>query len=166
MLFNLALEYSIRRFQENKRGLEVNGTHQLLVYAHDVSLLGENVHIIKKNIEVLLDDSREVGLEVNAERTKYMFMSRHQTTGQKHYIKVALKMWQSSNIWEQIKIGFIRKLSKAKKKNKAVPLHTMETHGGRGGIAFFTSALDGSEWSASRPGHALPPGKEPPVPVG
>jgi hypothetical protein len=31
--------------------------------------------------------------------------------------------------------------------------------------SFLTSALDGSEWSASRPGRALPPGKGPPVPI-
>jgi hypothetical protein len=45
----------------------------------------------------------------------------------------------------------------------------MEAHAGRGGIApysFLTSAIDGGEWSASRPGRALPPGKEPPVPIG
>jgi hypothetical protein len=44
----------------------------------------------------------------------------------------------------------------------------MEAHGGRGGIApnHLTSALDGGEWSASRPGRALPLGKEPLVPIG
>jgi hypothetical protein len=43
----------------------------------------------------------------------------------------------------------------------------MEAHGGRGGIAstHLASALDGDEWSASRPGRALPPGKGPPVPI-
>jgi hypothetical protein len=48
---------------------------------------------------------------------------------------------------------------------KAVPLHVMEALGGRGGIdsscSFLTSALNGGEWSASRPGHALPPGNDP-----
>jgi hypothetical protein len=53
-------------------------------------------------------------------------------------------------------------------KGKAVPLHAMEALGGRrySSYSFTTSALDWGEWSASRPGRALPPGKEPPVPIG
>jgi hypothetical protein len=39
-------------------------------------------YIHKENAEALLDASKEIGLEVNSEKTKYMFMSRHQTAGQ------------------------------------------------------------------------------------
>jgi hypothetical protein len=50
----------------------LNGTHQLLAYTYDVNIMGENTDTMKKNIEALLDASKEVGLEVNPENTKYM----------------------------------------------------------------------------------------------
>jgi hypothetical protein len=66
-----ALEYAIRRVQENQVGLKLNGTHQLLFYADDVHLLGDTTATLKKNTGTLIDASKEVRLEVNAEKTKF-----------------------------------------------------------------------------------------------
>jgi hypothetical protein len=63
-------------------GLKLNGTHQLLAYAEDVNLLGDNIDTINKNTETLIDPSKEVGLEVNVKKTKYMLVSWDQNAGQ------------------------------------------------------------------------------------
>jgi hypothetical protein len=62
---------------ENQVGLELNETHQLLVYADDVNLLGDSIKTIKENTEPLSKASTDVGLEINAEKIKYMILSCH-----------------------------------------------------------------------------------------
>jgi hypothetical protein len=91
LLFNLALEYDIRQVQENQLGLKLNATH----YADDVNLLGDNMGTIKKNTETLIDASKEFGLGVNAEKTKYMLLSSHQNGEQNHDIEIANRCFEN-----------------------------------------------------------------------
>jgi hypothetical protein len=88
------LEYDIKRVQANQEGWKLNGTHQLLVYADDVNILGRSIHAIKKNTEALVVASKEIGPDVNAEKTKYMVMSRNQNAEQNLNMKIDNKSFQ------------------------------------------------------------------------
>jgi hypothetical protein len=72
LLFNFVLEYTIRKVQENQVGLKLNRTHPILTYADDVYILKDNIDMIKRSTETLTDASKDVDLEVNAEKTTYM----------------------------------------------------------------------------------------------
>ena len=88
LLFNFAWQYAIRRVQVNQVGLKLNGTHQLLVYADDVNIMGRCLHTIQKNTEAFVVTSKEIGLEVNADKTEYMVKSWDQNAGRSHNIKI------------------------------------------------------------------------------
>jgi len=61
--------------QVNQDGLKLNGTHQLLVYADDVNILGGSIQTIKENAEYFILASKETRLEVYADKTKYLVVS-------------------------------------------------------------------------------------------
>jgi hypothetical protein len=69
-------------------GLKFNWTQQLLAYADDVNLLGDNIGAINKNAATSIDASKETGLEVNVEKTKYMLVSHDQSAGQNWNMKI------------------------------------------------------------------------------
>jgi len=78
LLFSFTLEYAIRKVHVNQGGSKLNGAHQVLVCVDDIDILGGSIHTIKKNSEALVIASKEIGLEVNSDKTKYMVMSQDQ----------------------------------------------------------------------------------------
>jgi hypothetical protein len=69
--------------------MKLNGTHQLLAYADDVNLLGDNIDTINKNTETLIDASKEV------EKNKHMFVSRDQNAAQNRDIKIGNRSFEN-----------------------------------------------------------------------
>jgi hypothetical protein len=69
LLFNFTFEYAIRWIQVNQDGLQLSGTHQLIVYADDINILGGRVHTIRKYATALVSVIKEIGLDVNLEKT-------------------------------------------------------------------------------------------------
>jgi predicted RNA-binding protein len=73
LIFTYDLENAVWNVKEYHVGLEVNVSHQLLVYAEQ-----KYKNAVKNRTAVA---SYEVGLEINTEKTKNMVMSRHQSVG-------------------------------------------------------------------------------------
>jgi len=88
MLFNFALEYAIRRVQVNQDGVKLSATHQLLAYADDFNILEGSINTLKENAEALVAATREIELEGNADKSKYMVMSREQNARRIHSVRI------------------------------------------------------------------------------
>jgi hypothetical protein len=88
-VFAVLVHYNVYNIlvQVNQDGLKLNGTHQLLVYAAYVNIFGGGVRTVKENTEALVVASKESRLEVNADKTEYMVMSRAQNAERIHNIK-------------------------------------------------------------------------------
>jgi len=68
--------------------LKLNGTHQLLAYVDDVIILAGSLHTLKETAEALLAATREIELEVSADKTKYMVMSLDQNAGRIQSVRI------------------------------------------------------------------------------
>jgi hypothetical protein len=80
---------------ENQVGLEMNGTHQLFVYADDVNFLGDSINTTKENKETLLGARWDIGLERKAEKTKYTIKSHHQNSEQNQDTRIANESFEN-----------------------------------------------------------------------
>jgi Reverse transcriptase (RNA-dependent DNA polymerase). len=97
LLFNFTLEYAVKKVQEINLGLDMNGTHQVLAYADDVNLIGDDIRI-ERNADVLLNACNDIGLAVKTGKTKYMEVGRHRDmTANEHSVV-------GSNSYENVKI--------------------------------------------------------------
>jgi len=68
----------------NQDDLKLNGTHQFLVYVDDVNILGGSVCTVRENTAAFVVASKESGLEVNSDNTRYMVMSRDENARRSH----------------------------------------------------------------------------------
>jgi len=76
--------------------LKLNGTHQLLAYADDVNTLGGSIPTLQETADTLVVATREIGLKVSADKTKYMVMSRDQSAGRVQNVRI------DNNIFERV----------------------------------------------------------------
>jgi len=124
LLFNCALEYANWRVQVNQNALKLNGTYQFLVYAHDFNILGGSLHTIK-NTEHLVVAGKKSGLEINADKTKYMVMFRDQYAGRSHKIKT------DNSSFERVRTtlmnqNYIQKIIKSRLKSGNACYHSVQ----------------------------------------
>jgi hypothetical protein len=90
-------EKAIRKVQENLLGLKLNGTHHLLAYAAYANPLGDNINTIDKKTQTLTDASKEVGLGINIEKSKYVLLSRHQNVAKNGDMKIAKRPFENAS---------------------------------------------------------------------
>jgi hypothetical protein len=127
----------LKKVQENQVGLKLNGTHD------GVKLLDDNIDTIRKNTQTLIDASKEVGLEVNTEKTKYMLLYLHWNAGQNHDIKIGNRCFENVTqfrylgtpvtnqnfIHEEIKrrLNSVHKLLSSRLLSKSIKIRIIET---------------------------------------
>ncbi|KAJ4443751.1 hypothetical protein ANN_05529 [Periplaneta americana] len=94
------LKHAIRKVQDNRKGLELNGLHQLLVYADDVNMSRENPQTIRENAAILLEASKEIGFGSLNDLVHIYHVSESssllQVDGTQQFFRVTLRtVWES-----------------------------------------------------------------------
>ena len=102
LLFNFALEYTIRKVQETNLGLDMNGIHQVLAYADDVNLIGDDIRTLERNADVLLNACKDVDLAVNIGKTKYMEIGRHRGVIANAHIKIGSNSYEKAKTFKYL----------------------------------------------------------------
>jgi hypothetical protein len=88
LLFNFDIDCAVRSVYVNQESLKLNGTFQLSVYADDVNIFGASAHTVKKPADALNVASKEMGLDVNADKSMYIVTSRDQNAGRSRNMKI------------------------------------------------------------------------------
>ena len=88
LLSIFSLQFAIIKVQETNLGLDMNGTHQVLTYADDVHLIIDDIETIERNVDVLLNACKIIGLAINTTKTKYMEIGRHRGVIVNEHIKI------------------------------------------------------------------------------
>jgi hypothetical protein len=73
-------------------------------FADDVNLLKDNLDTIKKKIQTLISASKVVGLEIKAEKTKYMLLSRHENADQNRDMKIVNRAFENVSQFKYLRI--------------------------------------------------------------
>ena len=81
------------------------------MYADEVNILGGSVHTIKENAEALIVASKEIGLEVNAVKTKYLVMSREQSAGRNRNMIINNRSFESVEVFKYLRTALINENS-------------------------------------------------------
>jgi hypothetical protein len=95
LLCSFTLQFLIGKIQYSQLELKLNGTYRVFGCANDMIILGGNIETIKRNTETLIDASKEVGLEVNIEKTKYMLVPHGQNASQNRNIKIENRSFEN-----------------------------------------------------------------------
>ncbi|CAG4936030.1 unnamed protein product [Colias eurytheme] len=83
LLFNLALEYVIRKVLCLNGGVNLNGQHKVIGYADDLAMVGETKQQVTEAVACLKEEAAKIGLSINDTKTEYQHMRRYRNTRQK-----------------------------------------------------------------------------------